>query len=1272
MTAAATWQTLLTRSTLQIDADGPGGPSYGTGFVVAPGVIATCAHVLAAPGAPLPSRVSGRVVATGREVTLEVDPATYFRDPVTGLDLALLRVPETDRSELRPVLLSADLLPGDELHAFGHPVGAFRSGQHATLTFQGDSRRDVTGGIALPRGYGVPVGPGFSGSPVFSHRTGAVCGMLTTSDSSGSAHLVSAADVLARCAEADMLRTSVSVHRAWLESLGDDQLTAGGWRFPGRWLRDYLAAAVAEASEQPDDAPDLHSVYVQQNLEAYGTPAEPITTAYTLRGEAAYDAVARITGDVLLWGDPGIGKSTMLRFIAVDAAQRWLESDDVQGVDVPVRVHAGALAEPGSLVERLAAAVAADLGPYLPGPLPAGVFQRPPLAGARWLVLVDGLDEITDRDRRSTVLNLLGRHTGDRFRFVLTSRPVPDRELKTLPWSDTVSIFEVLPLTRGQLSHVARRWLTRMPNPDTAVHRLLTHAKRLGTDLSANPMMATMLCRLFLTDPERQLPSNRYHLYRDFIALLRGQQYASARDSVVRQVTATVKAFGAVAEAAVASLPARVNDNLPAIARAYLADGSVSVLNELLSCVVDLRPPDMPEPDWRELVRYCSLRNGQLISHGDDVTFLHRTLAEYFSVRHIIDAEPQQVSRQLRRILAAGRSTQRLASADLLFIAALGDDPRVTESLFRMLYDRQWSRRLLPAESSWRHDRVHSADLAAVSLVATLVRDGVELDYQVRSATRRRLKELEEAPRVTEAEHDAITTALASLGEPRGLDRLAAVAADPDADPRRRLRAARQANDFGDSRGSDQLAALATVTGLPYEERLSAAEDLALVDDQRGNDLLHLFATEPEEQMPTSIRLDAARALGTVEDPRYGAVLALLSTEPAVFASYRWLLLRELRRHGGRLYVRTLVALSTNHALDNYARLQVVAELAEVGGAAYADVLSAVAEDSTFRRGDRLSAAEALDAMGDPRGLVHLDALESYALGGDDGEDGYLILLGFTGDRYGLDRLAALAADQSTDLGYGVVAATVLAQMRDPRGLDLLASFAADAATDFGARIMTAVLLSQLGDGRGLVHLEELVAASEADAEDRLGAAAAIGIFDEQGGLRHRAALTSFAEDREVDADLRICVAAALARLGDASGVRLLDELAAAEELESDVRVRAAIALGKAGDPRGPDHLHTLAADRNLPDDTRVTAASALGRTEDPRRVPVLAAVMVEVAYGSSEELLLRVVNALRRLGHAGEALKDLVRAVAADETVDAQVRDWATELELDDSPDWI
>jgi hypothetical protein len=270
---AGGWAGLLKRATVMLTAPAGGPKSLGTGFVIAPGIVATCAHFLATSRDELPPRVEGLLAGVeDGALVLETDPAWYFRTGADGVDVALLRIVSGGHGlrAAAPVLLSPVLTIGDGLWTYGHPAKA-RAGQAATFDYQGDTRKDVGGTLELPRGYGVPVGPGYSGSAVVNTRTGAVCGMLVTSDSAGSAHMIPVAELLSRCPQARRHDT-VAAHRTWLAGLSDAQLTAGGWLYPGARLRAYLHAAAAVAADHPYfgvasviGPPPLSQVYVRSD-----------------------------------------------------------------------------------------------------------------------------------------------------------------------------------------------------------------------------------------------------------------------------------------------------------------------------------------------------------------------------------------------------------------------------------------------------------------------------------------------------------------------------------------------------------------------------------------------------------------------------------------------------------------------------------------------------------------------------------------------------------------------------------------------------------------------------------------------------------------------------------------------------------------------------------------------------------------------------------------------------------------------------------------------
>jgi hypothetical protein len=129
-------QDLLRTATVALEVPGRPAerPIRATGFFVAPGIVATCAHALSDSRATLPSQVVG-YLADGQSIALETVPEWYLRAGPGGLDLAFLRT--LDAPEVPHALLSSSVALQDPMWAYGHPAGQFHAGQSAVFTYLG-------------------------------------------------------------------------------------------------------------------------------------------------------------------------------------------------------------------------------------------------------------------------------------------------------------------------------------------------------------------------------------------------------------------------------------------------------------------------------------------------------------------------------------------------------------------------------------------------------------------------------------------------------------------------------------------------------------------------------------------------------------------------------------------------------------------------------------------------------------------------------------------------------------------------------------------------------------------------------------------------------------------------------------------------------------------------------------------------------------------------------------------------------------------------------
>jgi trypsin-like peptidase/NACHT domain-containing protein/HEAT repeat protein len=586
----------------------------GTGFLVAPRTVLTCAHVAAdGPDVVLPDGTRVAVEAT-RLVPADRGTGDYYAFP----DLAILTLAgPADRPWLP--LDTNDPAAGARVEVLGFSTSTPGPGvlpDSLLVTVAGES-----GGYV--RVVGDQVVPGFSGSPVLDPATGLVVGMV--------------------------------------KATRDPDGALGGWLVPVTALREtleeYGPAVPRLVPDPPVLTPSMHDLFRTQRRTGAGTPyplrvpnAPSLTSLYVRQrvqpptdpteepAERAAPAV-RDVAEVLreqrkcvVVGEPGIGKSTLVRHLAAASAGWWLAAVDSRATDpatapyglvVPVQLSARTLV--GSSVRAAVAAVA--------GARP----ETRPVANvpdAEWLVLVDGLDEILVGDERRQVIAGLADELADTalpYRLVITSRPLPGRELTSLRVASTAD-YELCRFTHEDLADFARRWFATA-DEHAADHFLdqIDHA-RLGAIVTV-PLLATIAATVFKVDDE-QLPVSSYGLYDRFVSYLLQEPQPEVRTR--QALRDRLGAFTARGEAIADWLFDERRALLAQLARHHLA-GSSRPLHALAAdylhahCPVPV--PTGAVPDWTGLVTNLLLSTGVLVQHGEDVRFLHHSFAEFLAAR---------------------------------------------------------------------------------------------------------------------------------------------------------------------------------------------------------------------------------------------------------------------------------------------------------------------------------------------------------------------------------------------------------------------------------------------------------------------------------------------------------------------------------------------------------------------------------------------------------------------------------------------------------------
>ncbi|MFJ1587158.1 trypsin-like peptidase domain-containing protein [Streptomyces sp. NPDC088197] len=392
--------------------------------------------------------------------------------------------------------------------------------------------------------------------------------------------------------------------------------------------------------------PPLNEVYLTQLASrrggrAAGGDTEPPGTERV----TAESLVGRHRG-VQVVGGPGAGKSSLLRSIAGDSARQWLEGGGgaAEGVPtvLPILVRAEDLiTEPGGIPDRLTRAVQRELGGTTLGTDELNaLFRREPPAGTRWLVLIDGLDEVPSW-RRIDVLHVIGR-LRDRpgWQVMVASRPLPDGILNRIG-DDEHPTYAIEPFLPEELPAFAEKWFRAVGKPDpVATAALFTREVERNPRLrefARIPLIATMMCVVYAEDvegPGKQLPFNRSELYERFIDIL--VQHRNTADARQRH-RSLIDEGDAEAQQGVTDLLREVLPLLERLAHDRLVFGGTGsdLLDRATALSAVPRPASVTPHTWRQILRGVLEHSGLLEQREGSLRFLHPSIEEYLAALYL-------------------------------------------------------------------------------------------------------------------------------------------------------------------------------------------------------------------------------------------------------------------------------------------------------------------------------------------------------------------------------------------------------------------------------------------------------------------------------------------------------------------------------------------------------------------------------------------------------------------------------------------------------------
>ncbi|MFI5665932.1 NACHT domain-containing protein [Streptomyces sp. NPDC051704] len=456
---------------------------------------------------------------------------------------------------------------------------------------------------------------------------------------------------------------------------------------------------------------DVAYISLAVSGEEHPMPGDPAVHRTQVRAEQALASADR----VLLRGPAGSGKSTLVQWLALNAARR----------------AAGPWSTCVPFVLRLRSFTASgDL------PLPEDFLRAGgvPLAGppgwveglmvsGRALVLVDGVDEVPQRLRARTETWLRSLVSAfPKARYVVTTRPsaVPEDWLA----GQGFAAHSMLPMEQGDISAFVAHWhaAARADGQEVDAYEAslleAVSSRRDLARLATNPLMCALLCALN-QDRRMQLPRARKELYDAALDMLLVRRDAEREISGVEGVHLTREEQIALLQRLAYWLIR--NGQLEAG-----RDEAVAMVDEWLDAMPQVRAQGGAEPVFTHLL----IRSGLLLEPSPgSVVFVHRTFQDYLGAKAAVES---------RDFGVLVKNAQDDSWDDVVRMAVGHARPDERARLLRGLLRRA--------------DKVKSAHDRLVLLTAACLEHAPELDPGIRAEIQSRTAGLLPPSRFTQAE----------------------------------------------------------------------------------------------------------------------------------------------------------------------------------------------------------------------------------------------------------------------------------------------------------------------------------------------------------------------------------------------------------------------------------------------------------------------------------------------------------------------------------------